>query len=94
MARKNVQNNTGLLNKAVKTYDELRKEYKNNPTILNNIKKLEIEKARESKYFRRPTSSPTVTFELGSDKPLTPSQRNKLLLTCMGKIIECIAETL
>lgn len=97
MARKSAQDNTNLFTKTVKTLDDYKEEYKNNPQILRNIEKVKAEKAKEAAYFKMPQNKPTISFnidDLDNDKPLTSKQRNKLLFTCIGKIIECIVETL
>lgn len=95
MAKKSVQDNTNLFTKTVKTLDDYKEEYKNNPQILRNIERVKAQKAKEAAYFKMPQNKPSISFDdLDDGKPLTSKQRNKLLITCIGKIIECIAETL
>ena len=94
MAKKSTQNNTNLFTKTVKTLDDYKEEYKNNPQILRNIERVKAQKAKEAAYFKMPQNNPSISFDINDNKPLTSKQRNKLLFTCIGKIIECIAETL
>lgn len=94
MARKSAQDNTNLFTKTVKTLDDYKEEYKNNPQILRNIERVKAQKAKEAAYFKMPQNKPSFSFDIDDNKPLTSKERNKLLITCIGKIIECIAETL